>query len=319
MRLGRTWVLVGCLSSLGAADPTPESLAWALRLRAIEAKVEQERQILERGLEESRRLIRALELQRDQGGDETTRTRADRLLDRARAALRQQETQWARLEMQRRRVQEAQPHRQFVLPGVRAWSLNPEVALEVIPAQPGLSGGPSRSGTYQVGDRLRTGEATVTLQTTDGRGQVRMGPHTELQVEEQGYRLHLGTVELAVQNLDAFRKDMTELFQRYGEDLRTLWGADSALWQSAYDQLNKNLEWSVRKALHELRTPIAVLGIRGTRYRVTYRDDRMWVEVEEGQVEIKHARLGDVRLVAAGQCLEVTEVGWDTPSEGRRP
>jgi hypothetical protein len=294
---------------------SPETLPWALRLRGLQAQVQEESQRLGKRLEDSRRLIQALEAQQVSATDEAQRSKVASLLRQARDTLDRNTILQARLNRQDHLIRSALMQMQREPQNTAlGWMLRRNDGVEIL----NRDGSPSPSDELRVGNHLRTGSGSTTLVTSDGRGHLRVGPHSELQLEPEGYLLLKGSLEHTVQTTATFTDDMKALFQRYGEDLRTLWEADEATWKEAYRRFEVELQIKANRLL-KVHTLVAVCAVRGTRYEVEHQDGLTRVTVREGHVEVQHRRIGESRIVEAGQRLELTDAGWMDPSEAHKP
>ncbi len=65
--------------------------------------------------------------------------------------------------------------------------------------------------------------------------------------------------------------------------------------------------WGTEPNPNRIHTPSAVISVRGTTFDVSVsaEDDSTLIEVEEGQVDVRHALKGDTKTLNAGESLQV--------------
>lgn len=198
------------------------------------------------------------------------------------------------------------------------------------------------------GDEVWTGDGTAEIQMLDGRATAKLGPYSKFTIkkdtpEEQIAELLKGKVYMAVDKIDEYAKKMKEKLEQLenNEDLKKvvknlkedIKGYAELIEAGIYcsqqidflvrshciqDYLNKHGYYEALHLLHKqsLRTPTAVLGIRGTKYTVDVKNqDITEINVLEGSIEVS-SLTGDKKVIVnEGYKVIATKNGIGNPEK----
>lgn len=189
-----------------------------------------------------------------------------------------------------------------------------------------LSG--SGEGFLHAGDEIITyGDGRVEFQMLDGRGTTIVGPYSRVKmVEKSPERMVMeqlqGKVYTAIDSLDTWIDRMRKGYRSWRGDLETVATADWKVLlrslEEETDELKLRLKHEIEKKF-EVRTPTAVLGVRGTRFNVEVAGDgRTLVHVEEGTVVVRDPSETRERMVQAGEMVTVDQNGVGETLKGRK-
>ncbi len=216
---------------------------------------------------------------------------AQEALMKAKEALRRNETSLAEWKLKRTRAQNAlaaiqNMNRSTFDSKVKGFVSDHSGRVEILKANGNteyLDG--NSSGLLESGDSIITyGNGTAQVQFLDGRANSTLAPDTQITIKkdepaEQILGLLKGRIYTAVDKIDDFTKKMKEEYQRYREDLKTIgeYLKDEDLRKQTNRQLSIEIDICrpLKKKITALNvivtedcviTPIAVAGIRGTKF-----------------------------------------------------
>jgi len=176
---------------------------------------------------------------------------------------------------------------------------------------------------------LTKGNSSVEMQFLDGRGAVSIGEHSKLSIEEnesgpQTINMIKGKIHIAVNKLDEYRKMFEGKLKSYKELENPSTVKDVLMQEIAeeYEQKKDRIE-KVKSGKYDtygflgplgsaplIRTPTAVLGIRGTKLLV-FEDEKTGTKVVvlEGTVDVKAIKGDESIPVDAGYKIGATKDG----------
>lgn len=144
------------------------------------------------------------------------------------------------------------------------------------------------NGFLEPGDKVWTLNGTAEIQMLDGRADVRLGPYSEFVMkkdtpQEQIAELLKGKIFAAVDKVDEYEKMIKEKIEQYKKDLQTI----KELKKEDIDNLKKYIDEEIRKKSIHVITPVAVFGVRGTKFACEIKDNNTTeVTVLEGIVDV---------------------------------
>ncbi len=163
----------------------------------------------------------------------------------------------------------------------------------------------NQSGLLERGDEIVTyGDSSAELQFLDGRGTMKVGPNSQVKMEEDGagtqaMSMIRGKINVSVEKLENYQKMMGEKIKAYKEDIRKVKDETTQKIVDEWESLNKSLEsyHNKHRKKFEVRTISWAMAPRGTRFLV-YEDEKKGTEVIvlEGSVEIK-SKIGNITIV----------------------
>lgn len=182
----------------------------------------------------------------------------------------------------------------------------------------------SGEGFLQAGDEIITyGDGRIEFQMLDGRGTTIVGPYSRVKmVEESPERVVMeqlkGKVYTAIDSLDGWIDRMRQGYRSWKGDLETVATADwkelRRYLEEETDELKRRLKHEIEKKMYRVRTPTAVLGVRGTRFSVEVDGDGgTMVHVEEGAVAVSDPSETRNCVVKVGEMVTIDHNGVNGP------
>jgi hypothetical protein len=191
----------------------------------------------------------------------------------------------------------------------------------------------AEGGFLQQGDRLLIEEGRAELNVLDGRGNVVIGPGTEIELAEDSPTEQVlgqlgGRIHVAVEKSGEFMRRMSAWLAEFGEDARTMAGADLAEIELALKRYKRKIELRYRGYRTTSKITI-VIGVRGTKFSAeAMSDGSLAVTVLDGMVDLGILELERTVTVSAGEQAIVDRNGtirvertsrmdawWEEPAE----
>jgi hypothetical protein len=149
------------------------------------------------------------------------------------------------------------------------------------------------------------GKSSVELKFLEGRGTLKMGENSQIEMADekgadtQAIKLVKGAVNISVEKLETYEKELQKKIDGYEADLKTV--KDEAK-QRIVDEYNATRGAVKRfRKKFEVRTPAAVTSVRNTRFNVRLDGpERTEIIMFEGSVEVKPLKATKSFVVEAG-------------------
>jgi hypothetical protein len=155
---------------------------------------------------------------------------------------------------------------------------------------------------------------SVELQTLGGRGNLKIGEYTQLEIGESAdsaaelIKLAKGKIDVQIENLDAFEKALEQKIKAYENDLKAVKDEFKQQMVSQYRAARKSI-FQYRKRF-EIRTPCVAGATRSTRFSVEVDAvGNSIVVVTEGSFELMPLKGAEKVIVSAGEKVFVSKVG----------
>jgi hypothetical protein len=149
-------------------------------------------------------------------------------------------------------------------------------------------------------------KSTVELKFLEGRGTLKMGENSQIEIADdkgantQAIKLVKGAVNISVEKLETYEKELQKKIDEYEADLKTVKDEAKQLIVDDYNKKMEGLRKRVRKKF-EVRTPAAVTSVRNTRFNVRLDGpERTEIIMFEGSVEVKPLKATKPFVVEAG-------------------
>lgn len=168
----------------------------------------------------------------------------------------------------------------------------------------------------EKGDVIVTyGGSAVELQTLGGRGNLKLGEYTQIEIgknegdaEAESIKLVKGKIEADIEKLEAFEKALDEKIEAYENDLKTAKDELKQKIVSQYKATRKSI-LKYRKKF-EIKTPCIAGATRSTRFSVEVDAvGNTVVAVTEGSFELNPLTGGEKVIVNAGEKIFVSKEG----------
>lgn len=185
----------------------------------------------------------------------------------------------------------------------------------------------NRMGFLEPGDEIWTyGNSSVEMQFLDGRGTLKLGEYSKFKIEEDGQGTQIinmlkGKIYIGIDKIDDYQKMMEEKISRYKSDTALVKDEVVDRLVEEHEKLQERLKkaqrgyqsssllWPLLPGA-EIRTPTAVIAIRGTKILV-FEDEKAGTEVIvlEGIVDVKPIKGEESIPVDAGYRIRATKDG----------
>lgn len=167
-------------------------------------------------------------------------------------------------------------------------------------------------GFMEPGDKVQTLNGTAEVQMLDGRGTAKIGPYSEFVMwkdtpEEQMAELVKGKVHMTIDKVDEHVKKIKENIEHYQKDIQRI-----EEWSEEY---LKSLENKIDRRF-SVKTPTAVLGVRGTAYTIEIKDLKtVEITVLKGAVEVRPIGGDSPLIVSEGYRVIAAKEGISPPQK----
>jgi|WetSurMetagenome_2_1015567.scaffolds.fasta_scaffold00466_4 hypothetical protein len=169
--------------------------------------------------------------------------------------------------------------------------------------------------TMEAGDIISTSsDGIIDLAFLEGRGKVTVGPDSKVRMIKEKDSTNVlevikGKIYSSVLKADEYEKKMIDLYKNFKTDslLKTMGTVSSFSEEQWYAFVRKSMSARMKKKF-EVRTPAAVLAVRGTRFSVNAIDENTTeLTVIEGKVEFMPAGTTEGVMVEGGQVCRINK------------
>jgi hypothetical protein len=157
-------------------------------------------------------------------------------------------------------------------------------------------------------------DSGLELQTFGGRGSIKLSGNTKIEIgkdsdaENEFIKLLQGKIEIGIEKLEVFEKDLEKLIKSYEEDLKTIKDEIKEKIVKEY-KARKEAQREKRRKFY-LQHSAGIAAVRGTRFSAKA-DDSGSIEfiVTEGIVELSSPKSGKKVEVKAGEKATISKDG----------